>query len=995
MNGNSSVPSLVQSQSSHASSGFSTQQSTLVGSCSQSSRTSTSAFSQQPSGAGSAYSGSSALRAAVTKFRAHLTGPQLQQFKTTTYEQLCNEIMQIQKEQEKKKNMMNLSRIQGYLEAMHQFGKVIEVFLNMSGLVAFVWGPIKFLLLTASNFADTFETLLEAYEQIGEQLPLLEAYESLFHQSPHMLQALENMYMDILEFHSEAVKFYSGDTWKRLFRSSWKNFGTKFNGILKSLARHKNLIECRASLSQYQLYREDMSDMKVKLDGLIEEEKIKKMKTVKEWLAVGSLPDNDHEEFCEVRKKNPRTGGWILNHEYIRDWMIADVPNSPIVWMTGIPGAGKTILASTIIDECRTKSEYITTHFYCHYSGQGANTAVGVIRGILDQLVDKYPQLLPHCHSQHARSGEPALRSFGLARKLFEDFCNTVPKQFIVIDGLDECESFERKQLLRFLMDVIGHCDEVDPGKLRVMFVSQEYPDIKNALHSLARVVPKIVSVTPADNKGDIQIYVRSWVNHIAERHAPFNEELAECLRDLTVDRAGGMFLYAKLVMDNLYHQPSRGELISAIQEDNFPKGLEGAYERILVRIKNTSREPEWRMATKLLGWMVCCKRQLTWKEIQAALSIDTRERTIDWKNRRLRTHIHDICGSLVTISGDRVALVHSTAKYYITKVSNDIYQPTVECELATLCLQYLTFSCFQVDPATKKEDEPMYEELMLKGYFAFQDYAIATWFLHVSAFVKTGKDLFAQAQDPETLSTLLQDVSTAIDEFMDRYDEENFYDIEVEKCRNDCEVFKDQDFYKDIVSLTSYIYQYQTKGFDARYKISIKSLKAALDRNRELLEKSVTKLKESHLKKYKEFYDAEKRFKCDKITCIFFSEGFKDHKSRKKHVNCHDRPYKCEVDDCLGAEGYANSRDLEKHTRAFHPNISDLAERFNSTPVQKAKAAFTCTLCGQSFTRKLIMQDHEKSHRGERPHECAECGKSFTRKNDLTRHRRIHDRPH
>ena len=52
--------------------------------------------------------------------------------------------------------------------------------------------------------------LLDAYEQIGEHLPLLQEYEALFHHSPHMVQSLELMYMDILEFHQDAMRFFSG-----------------------------------------------------------------------------------------------------------------------------------------------------------------------------------------------------------------------------------------------------------------------------------------------------------------------------------------------------------------------------------------------------------------------------------------------------------------------------------------------------------------------------------------------------------------------------------------------------------------------------------------------------------------------------------------------------------------------------------------------------------------------------------------------------------------
>lgn len=57
---------------------------------------------------------------------------------------------------------------------------------------------------------DSFETLLEAYYEIGEQLPLLQEYENLFNENPYMVQALELMYIDILEFHQQAMRFFSG-----------------------------------------------------------------------------------------------------------------------------------------------------------------------------------------------------------------------------------------------------------------------------------------------------------------------------------------------------------------------------------------------------------------------------------------------------------------------------------------------------------------------------------------------------------------------------------------------------------------------------------------------------------------------------------------------------------------------------------------------------------------------------------------------------------------
>jgi uncharacterized metal-binding protein len=93
-------------------------------------------------------------------------------------------------------------------------------------------------------------------------------------------------------------------------------------------------------------------------------------------------------------------------------------------------------------------------------------------------------------------------------------------------------------------------------------------------------------------------------------------------------------------------------------------------YERILDRIKAMSSTEEWTEATKLLGWMVCAKRRLTWKEMQVALSIDLDNQAIEYENKRLRKHIHEICGSLISVNSDRVSFVHSTAKTYVRLVS-------------------------------------------------------------------------------------------------------------------------------------------------------------------------------------------------------------------------------------------------------------------------------------------------------------------------------------
>jgi hypothetical protein len=128
--------------------------------------------------------------------------------------------------------------------------------------------------------------------------------------------------------------------WKQLFRAMWKNFDTRFGGILKNLARHKDFVESNATLAHYQRYQEDIKDLNKKLDDLVAEEQQKKKRAVSDWLAVGHQPEKNHEDFRHVRRPYPTTAQWILENGHIKDLLGSGVPATPIIWMHGIPGAG-------------------------------------------------------------------------------------------------------------------------------------------------------------------------------------------------------------------------------------------------------------------------------------------------------------------------------------------------------------------------------------------------------------------------------------------------------------------------------------------------------------------------------------------------------------------------------------------------------------------------------------------------------------------------------
>jgi hypothetical protein len=245
------------------------------------------------------------------------------------------------------------------------------------------------------------------------------------------------------------------------------------------------------------------------------------------------------------------------------------------------------------------------------------------------------------------------------------------------------------------------------------------------------------------------------------------------------------------------------------------------------------------------------------------------------------------------------------TIPSYIT-CTQDINVPTIECELTILCLRYLTFPCFSSEPV----GDQILNQWAIDGNLAFEDYAIANWFRHFNAFISAGE---AFLQHGTNISGHLEELTIAVKDFTTQFDEEDWFDPHntVNECCEAAGPFKNHDMYENLVAVSSHIYRHQKKDSDARREVSIKSLAQALKRNRVVLEELPLKLGLQELELYRRLNDDKNPYRCPYISCHHFSIGFSNAKARKRHVNIHDRPFCCEVSECVGGNGFANSIDL------------------------------------------------------------------------------------
>jgi len=72
-------------------------------------------------------------------FRANLRSDELQCFKLSELGDLRTILASIEEQQDKKRGLAYMKRVEPFINTMLEFGKIVEVFLNVTDVLAFVW----------------------------------------------------------------------------------------------------------------------------------------------------------------------------------------------------------------------------------------------------------------------------------------------------------------------------------------------------------------------------------------------------------------------------------------------------------------------------------------------------------------------------------------------------------------------------------------------------------------------------------------------------------------------------------------------------------------------------------------------------------------------------------------------------------------------------------------------------------------------------------------
>ena len=83
--------------------------------------------------------GSRIFEDALSDFKTSLSKKELAQFQCVDFKDVEDTIKNIERDQKGKKKMQNIARIKPFLDAMNQYGKIVEAFFNSSNIIVYIW----------------------------------------------------------------------------------------------------------------------------------------------------------------------------------------------------------------------------------------------------------------------------------------------------------------------------------------------------------------------------------------------------------------------------------------------------------------------------------------------------------------------------------------------------------------------------------------------------------------------------------------------------------------------------------------------------------------------------------------------------------------------------------------------------------------------------------------------------------------------------------------
>ncbi|KAH9241070.1 hypothetical protein K456DRAFT_1813056, partial [Colletotrichum gloeosporioides 23] len=408
-----------------------------------------------------------------------------------------------------------------------------------------------------------------------------------------------------------------------------------------------------------------------------------------DWLTPTDYGKQNSDFFS---RRHPGTGQWFLNSKPFKTWLASQ---GKTLFCPGIPGSGKTIIASVVVNFLRDVYQSQTiglAYIYCNYQRQNEQDLRSFLASILKQLsqtLSTLPQCIRRLYDEHADSKEdpPIEKLIDAIVMVSKSILNV----FVVVDALDECRTSDD-----WTSCFTSHLSRIQvEADVNIMYTSRHVFEIETLFDTCLR---QRISA----KSDDVGMFIDSRLQNLLER-VQGGSQLGKTIKSAVIGLVDGMFLLARLYLDVLHDTTSVAEVRKALKQLQYRNSksdrddekrhiLKQAYDQAMERIK--MQKPNSRnLGIRTLAWVTFAERPLTKNELQHALAIEETDTKFDHENVRTIELILSACAGLVTIDeqSNAVRLAHFTTQEYFVAKQNEHF-PSAQRDITSTCVTYLRF---------------------------------------------------------------------------------------------------------------------------------------------------------------------------------------------------------------------------------------------------------------------------------------------------------------
>jgi Cdc6-like AAA superfamily ATPase len=377
------------------------------------------------------------------------------------------------------------------------------------------------------------------------------------------------------------------------------------------------------------------------------------------WLAElqQSNPLDVLSAIKRAKERTPDTCTWILSQKEYETWFKSE--DSALLRIEGGPGTGKTVLATSLVDELestmRNTPGMAFVYFFCDNKDENRKLATSILRSFISQLL-RQTRLFQHVEDDF-KQGNGFLTSFEALWRIVTCILRDPGSEnvFLLIDALDECDEGSRKILLGALRKLFKSSDI--PVKLKIVLTCRREDDIQEKLKQCAT----FLAVDQGKANADLTRFISNKCKEISEEKT-WPDNLQKYVQTILVEKAGGTFLWASLVLKEL--EETR---VNRVREKllKFPAELTSLYNKLLSQL----RYPE--DAQVVLRLIVSAVHPLTRRELAMAFCLERQ----GWKDTLPsddeldeNIQIFTVCEHLVYLDegNNTVNLIHQSTKEFL-----------------------------------------------------------------------------------------------------------------------------------------------------------------------------------------------------------------------------------------------------------------------------------------------------------------------------------------